>query len=285
MTNTIGIYCIRNLLNNDRYIGQSVHMETRKHDHLFALRRGTHFNPHLQHAYDVYGESNFVFEVLEECAKEILSEREIFWINSFGGYTSDSIYNLTPGGKSNYGEHNPRYGKHWSQEWRDQQSIRMKRYLSNPQNHPLYGVHPSDSTIEKQRVSHLGKSQTAASNKKRSDTLRRKYASGEIKAYMLGKHHSEATREKLRNRVLPKHSPEQLQKMSEALRGERNPMWGKQHTLESRQKLSITHKGARNSMYGMMRINNGIINTQIPKDSPIPDGFVKGMLPRKPKEK
>lgn len=276
----IGIYCIRNIVNDHRYIGQSVHLDTRKRDHWYALRKGTHFNRHLQAAFNQYGESNFIYEILEECPKVDLSEKEIFWIDKFGGYNSPNLYNLTPGGKSNFGEHNPRYGKHWSDEWKAKQSQKMKEYFADPTRHPLYGTHPSAATIEKQHNSHTGKIPTAESNKKRSDTLKNRYANGEIVAYMKGRHHTEATKAKLRNRILPKHTLEQRQKISEAVRGERNGMYGKTHTPEVRAKLSESHKGERNHAYGKVRITDGIVNKFWSKDAPLPPGFRLGMRPR-----
>lgn len=277
----VGIYCVRNIVNNHRYIGQSVDLGSRKYDHFYYLNKGTHPNIHLQSAYNIYGKDNFVFEVLEECKADDLSEREIFWIDFYGGYNSSNLYNLTAGGKANFGEHNPRYGKHWSEEWRAKQSQRMKEYLSDPTHHPLYGVHPSDETIEKQRKSHTGKVQTAESNKKRSDTLKRKYASGEIVAYMQGKHHTELTKNKLRNRTLPKHTLEQRKKISMAVSGERNGMYGKTHTPEVRARLSESHKGKKNYAYGKVRITDGVVNKYWDKDTLLPPGFRLGMRPRK----
>lgn len=277
----VGIYCIRNIVNNHRYIGQSIDLGGRKYDHFYYLDKGTHHNKYLQSAYNLHGKDKFVFEILEECDSESLSEREIFWISYYGGCNSPNLYNLTAGGKSNYGEHNPRYGKHWSEEWKTRQSQRMKVYLSDPTRHPLYGVHPTAVTIEKQRKSHIGKPQTAESNKKRSDTLKRRYANGEIVAYMQGKHHTELTKNKLRNRVLPKHTIEQRQKISLAVRGERNGMYGKTHTPEARAKLSKAHKGEKNHAYGKVHITDGVVDKFWDKSTPLPPGFRLGMRPRK----
>ena len=276
----VGIYCIRNVIDNKRYIGQSVRMQLREYEHFESLRKGTHFNSHLQYAYNLYGSDSFVFEILEKCSIDMLSDREIYWISFFGGYASDDLYNLIPGGKSNVGECNPRYGKHWSEEWKTNQSTRMKEYLSDPTHHPMYGKHFSEESRAKMSRSRLGKTRTAQAKQRTSDTLKRKYASGELVAGMRGRHHSEATKEKLRNRTLPKHTPEQLQKMSEAQRGAKNPMYGKTHTMEARAKLSASHLGDKNYAYGKVRITDGVVNKFWPKDTPLPPGYRLGMRPR-----
>jgi group I intron endonuclease len=47
-----------------------------------------------------------------------------------------------------------------------------------------------------------------------------------------------------------KHSEETKQKISEALRGDKHPMYGKIHTEGAREKMSDARKGDKNPMYG-----------------------------------
>lgn len=47
------------------YIGSTLNYYRRKSQHLYKLRRNNHDNIKLQKAYNKYGESNFIFEVLE----------------------------------------------------------------------------------------------------------------------------------------------------------------------------------------------------------------------------
>lgn len=71
---TSGIYTIRN---GDRaYIGSAVNFPGRWKRHRSELRRGTHHCGHLQNAWNLYGEAAFEFAILEECAVELLLERE-----------------------------------------------------------------------------------------------------------------------------------------------------------------------------------------------------------------
>lgn len=77
----------------------------------------------------------------------------------------------------------------------------------------------------------------------------------------------------------------QSEKMKGRYVGEKNPNYGKKWNAEQRKNLSDKFKniysGDRNPMFGKVRITNGIINTVIPKDSKLPDGFRYGMKRRK----
>lgn len=95
-----GIYQITNLKSGKLYIGQSVDVEKRIKDHIYELSHGIHQNRYLQSAWNKYGKSNFVFSVLETVSEELLTEREKYWVDFYGGYESDKLYNLRePGPK------------------------------------------------------------------------------------------------------------------------------------------------------------------------------------------
>ena len=108
----ICIYQIRNLINNKVYIGQTVDETRRRCNHFFLLRKGIHHSQKLQRAYNKYGESNFVFEVLEECEKSQLNDKEKWWIANKDSYNSG--YNCNEGGQFRtdmHGENNSMYGR------------------------------------------------------------------------------------------------------------------------------------------------------------------------------
>lgn len=97
----IGIYKITNKINGKVYVGQSVELEERKREHFRCLRKGIHDNIYLQNSFYKYGEENFVFEVIEyisEPLENVLTEREQYWIDYYGGYTSSNTYNLKEAG-------------------------------------------------------------------------------------------------------------------------------------------------------------------------------------------
>lgn len=78
-----GVYQIVNVQTNERYIGSSRNVVSRKAQHLFELRNKRHRTIRLQEAYDRYGEDSFKFLVLEfvQTDRQRLFDREQYWID------------------------------------------------------------------------------------------------------------------------------------------------------------------------------------------------------------
>lgn len=92
-----GIYCIKNLINNKCYIGQSQDIMRRWRKEKSVLSgKNPAWNAHLQSAWKKYGKENFEFSILEECPIENLDEREMFWIAYYDSFNNG--YNNTVGG-------------------------------------------------------------------------------------------------------------------------------------------------------------------------------------------
>jgi group I intron endonuclease len=87
-----GIYLICNLVNQKVYVGSSINLRKRMFEHVAALRRDKHVNPHLQAAYNCYGENSFSFQVLE--LTDYLFDRESHFIALFDSLSRDCGYNL-----------------------------------------------------------------------------------------------------------------------------------------------------------------------------------------------
>lgn len=98
--NTRGIYRIRNLVNGKMYIGfTNMNFGDRRDCHFACLRNNYHFNHDLQNDFNKYGESNFVFEVVEEIESDDIlkyQEKEIYYISLYD--TVNTGYNYTAGG-------------------------------------------------------------------------------------------------------------------------------------------------------------------------------------------
>ena len=92
-----GIYCIENLVNNKKYIGQSVDIYSRWYVHKSKLYGNKHENTHLQNSWNNYGGKYFHFYIVELCDKELLNEREIYWIKHYNTFYDG--YNETFGGQ------------------------------------------------------------------------------------------------------------------------------------------------------------------------------------------
>lgn len=102
-----GIYAIRNTSNGKVYVGQSMDILGRWQNHHVLLRAGNN-TPHLQGAWNRYGEGSFVFEVLERVVEaRLLSEREGHYCELFKSYDRNFGYNLKivgPDGHASYSE-------------------------------------------------------------------------------------------------------------------------------------------------------------------------------------
>lgn len=72
MPGASGVYEIRNLVTDSRYIGSSVNMAKRWRDHQRELDRGVHHSPRLQRSWNKRGASAFAFAPLLFCAKALL---------------------------------------------------------------------------------------------------------------------------------------------------------------------------------------------------------------------
>lgn len=77
-----GIYIITNTESQKCYIGSTVGFKHRWTQHRCDLRKDQHHNPHLQSAWNKYGESAFEF-IICECVEdeESLHIREQYWLD------------------------------------------------------------------------------------------------------------------------------------------------------------------------------------------------------------
>lgn len=91
-----GIYKITNKVNGKIYIGQTYDVVSRWIHHKSDLNHNRHHNIHLQKAWNMYGQENFDFEIIERCSVDQLNTREEFWIHQYDSYNSG--YNLDCGG-------------------------------------------------------------------------------------------------------------------------------------------------------------------------------------------
>lgn len=97
----VGIYLIKNDVNDLVYVGQSVDIENRIKQHFFASSKQT-----IDKAIRTIGKEHFSCEVLEECTADKLDEREKYWINFYDSRRKG--YNRTNGGRGIGGDASPR---------------------------------------------------------------------------------------------------------------------------------------------------------------------------------
>lgn len=208
--NSVGIYCIENLVNGKVYIGQSVHCLERWLNHRMALRSNYHYNKYLQASFNKYGEVNFEWKIIEYCLEEDLNIRETYWINYYGGIDSDCTYNLgaVRGGQMS-------------------EEVRQKISQSSK------GWKQTDEAKEKIRRAHLGKCKPPL-----TDEHKRR-----ISELGSGRKHTQETKDKMsaaKKEMWKKVTPEFKEKMIQILADSRK---GLELSAESRAKISMRHKG------------------------------------------
>ena len=96
-TTHIGIYKITNIETGQCYIGQSVDLRSRIRDHIKAGLGINSSNNKFYSEMKNIGPEKFMYEIIEECPKEQLNERERYWINFYE--STDWGYNSTIGNK------------------------------------------------------------------------------------------------------------------------------------------------------------------------------------------
>ena len=79
-----GVYQIACKANGKIYVGSAVNLQSRWYSHRRDLGNGVHVNPHLQSAWNLYGETNFEFSVLEYVDEQRLLTTEQLWIDKTG---------------------------------------------------------------------------------------------------------------------------------------------------------------------------------------------------------
>jgi group I intron endonuclease len=207
--NASGIYKITCTTNKRIYIGSAVSLRKRKSEHFSYLQQNKHINPHLQNAWNKYGEQAFTFEILEYVLPMSLTAREQYWLNK-----------LKPFGNKGFNIARDTVATHLGRK------------------------HTPEHT-EKIRQSNLGRKQTPkARENMRQAHLGKKLSSEHIenaRQAQIGHEVSLEAREKSRQaQIGKKKSPETIEKMRQA-------KLGKKRTPEQIENSRQSHIGLKRS--------------------------------------
>ncbi|MDP3987255.1 MAG: NUMOD3 domain-containing DNA-binding protein [Nanoarchaeota archaeon] len=202
----IGIYYIKNILNNKIYIGSSINLETRFREHKNDLRNKNHHSYHLQQAWNKYGEENFQFGIIEECkekVKKFIIQREQYWLDFYKSYEKNSGYNICKIADSPLGTKRSEEDKRKMSEsrkgrvaWNKGIPVREETKLKISESLKKREWRMSEEHKEILRKIHKGKKLSEEQRQKIS--LNHHDITGENNP-MFGKHHSEETKEKIRS--------------------------------------------------------------------------------------
>lgn len=160
------VYKLENLVNHKVYVGQAKDPANRKAGHFYAARKGNQ-RP-LYRSIRKHGVENFLFEVIEECADELINEREQHWVTHFDSFNPEKGYNLTSGGNQYFSV---------SEETKQKISVSCKLIMQKLWNDPTY------------RQCHA---------KRSSQRLKKLLLEGKLKRCdWTGRHHSEESKTKI----------------------------------------------------------------------------------------
>ena len=145
-----GIYKVTNKINGKVYIGQSVDIGRRWREHMTA-KDDIYFHKAIQK----YGVENFEWEVIEQCKKKDLDEREIYWIEYYDSFNKG--YNCTKGGGcTGGGEDNPNWkggislDPEYNKQWYETNKEKMKEYReANKEKRKEYNKQYRESNKDK----------------------------------------------------------------------------------------------------------------------------------------
>lgn len=176
---TAGIYSIRCRKSGKVYIGSAVDIRRRWLWHKNALRKGKHFSRHMQAAWNLYGQEEFVFAIEEEVTDLLfLVAREQFWIwrtrawpDGYNGtgtayapaglkHSEESKSRMSAAKK---GRPSPKKGIPMSEEQREKQ---RQIALARPK--------PSLETVEKSAAAHRGLKRSEETRKRMSEAAKRR---------------------------------------------------------------------------------------------------------------
>ena len=184
-----GIYKVTNKINGKVYIGQSVDIGKRWRQHMTA-EDDIYFHKAIQK----YGVENFEWEVIEQCKKKDLDEREIYWIEYYDSFNKG--YNCTKGGGGNSGEGSPNwkggisldpeYGKQWYETNKEE----LKEYREQ--------YYEANKEQIKEKMKEYNKQYYETNKEKRKEKVKEYYEANKEKVKEKQKEYREANKEKRR---------------------------------------------------------------------------------------
>jgi group I intron endonuclease len=122
---TSGIYVIENLINNKKYVGQSIDIAERWKSHIYESNdiKSHLYNIHLYRAIRSYGIENFLFRIIEIVDTDKLTSRELYWYNKL-----QPEYNLMKPNDTNDGSYQKR--RVWQIDKKTLQPIKLFESIS-----------------------------------------------------------------------------------------------------------------------------------------------------------
>jgi len=201
-----GVYGIYNRQNGKWYVGSAARgFSYRWGRHRSDLRLRKHSNAHLQSAFNLYGEPNFRFVILEDCPPDVCVQREQHWMDrihpdynielnaasSTGCTRSEEAKkktSLTMVGRVFSDEHKAHLREAWKHRTLTEAELNHLRTVNIGRHHTIaekkgisssllgnknsLGIHPSEETRKKLSMAGLGRTHSLETKAKMSEARR-----------------------------------------------------------------------------------------------------------------
>lgn len=232
---TSGIYCIENIIDGKKYVGQSVNVDKRIREHYRNWNKNTFEetsgeNRHLWFAVKKHGEDNFIFTVIEFCPKEELDNREEFYIEYLKSHESQHGYNVLFGGFN-------RTGTHHTEETKEKLSLANTGRKVSEYVKELISIANKGKVFSEEHKENISKG--------RKGKLMGKDNPAYGKKYFLGKKHTEETKRKQSLVKMGKPRDEKTKEKLRQIKGEKHWAWGKKFPEEHCNNISYSTVGKK----------------------------------------
>jgi hypothetical protein len=219
---------------NRCYVGSANNVKNRWSNHIGILRKGKHHSIKLQNHYNKYSESDLVFIIIEPCLPEFLIEREQYYLDKEKPYfnickiagsckgiiaSDETKRKMSEARKGHFGWNKGKKGMFKHTEQHKKRMSLLKTGVPRSEETKMKVSKSLKGKMAGDKNPFYGKKLTEEHKKKLSDSHKGK------QPYNKGK------------RGLMKHTEEWKKRHSEAMMGEKNPLYGVGHTEEAKAKM------------------------------------------------
>lgn len=253
-----GVYKITNLLNNKCYIGSAKNIEKRiKYAHKGSLNKNKHWNEHLQNAWNKYGESNFIFETIEEVNNlDILNDREQYWIDYYKSQDREYGYNIARADRKKITEE-------------EIEKCRKRMLGKTGENHPAYGFR---HTVEaKNKISEFQKSFKKKPMSKETKEKISNIQKGKNYIEKYGQEKADEIIQKQSRTYIEKYGLEKAEELITYLQKSYEEKYGLEKANEIKNKMSLKHKGFKHSEETKQLCSEAKLGSKNPNYKEVPE--------------
>jgi len=169
-----GIYMIINRLNGNQYVGQSIDIIRRYKEH---LRPNTHGTKEFHNDIQTHGKRYFDLFILEVCNREMLNDREEYYIRKFQPYYNKSLGQGQKGLRISE-KTRKLLSERAKNRWERMTDAQKEEVIDSMRRNHRTGYHLSDETKMKISAKRAGTSRSRESIDRQKQTIQEKKRAG-----------------------------------------------------------------------------------------------------------